>query len=162
LAAMVSLSLYWIARTALSSSRVAAVAAFAAPLAAITYGYALWGGAKELMAAALVALSAALAADAAREARLGRQLLPVATAAAASALSAGAAIWLAPLLFGALLAGFLFQRRDVPVRQAAVFLPLAAVLAVPAISAASTFVTPGSKKTLTSNTELGNLARPLK
>jgi len=118
LAAMVSLSLYWIARTALSSSRVAAVAAFAAPLAAITYGYSLWGGAKELMAATLVALAAALAADAAREARLGRHLLPVATVAAASlsALSAGAAIWLAPLLFGALLASFLFQCRDVPVR----------------------------------------------
>jgi hypothetical protein len=164
LAAMVSLSLYWIARTALPSSRIAALAAFAAPLAAITYGYSLWGGAKELMAAALVALAAALAADAAREARLGRQLLPVATAAAASlsALSAGAAIWLAPLLFGALAAGFLFQRRDVPVRQAAVFLPLAAVLAVPAIAAASTFVSPGSKHTLTSNDELGNLARPLK
>jgi hypothetical protein len=164
LAAMISLSLYWIARTALASSRVAAVAAFAAPLAAITYGYSLWGGAKELMAATLVALAAALAADAAREARLGRQLLPVATAAAASlsALSAGAAIWLTPLLFGALLAGFLYQRRDVPVRQAAVFLPLAAVLAVPAIAAASTFVSPGAKKTLTSNDELGNLARPLK
>lgn len=164
LAAMVSLSLYWIARTVLSSSRVAAVAAFAAPLAAITYGYSLWGGAKELMAATLVALAAALAADAAREARLGRQLLPVATVAAASlsALSAGAAIWLGPLLLGALVAGFLFQRRDVPVRQAAVFLPLPAVLAVPAISAASTFVSPGSEKTLTSNDELGNLARPLK
>jgi hypothetical protein len=164
LAAMVSLSLYWIARTALPSSRVAAVAAFAAPLAAITYGYSLWGGAKELMATALVALSAALAADAAREARTGRQLLFVSTAAAAtlSALSAGAAIWLAPLLFGALAAGFLYQRRDVPVRQAAVFLPLAAVLAIPAISAASTFVSPGAKKTLTSGDELGNLARPLK
>src|SRR3954451_6866605 len=99
LAAMVSLSLYWVARTALPSSRIAALAAFAAPLGAITYGYALWGGAKELMAAALVALAAALAADAAREARLGRQLLPVATVAAASlsALSAGAAIWLGPL-----------------------------------------------------------------
>jgi hypothetical protein len=164
LAAMVSLSLYWVARTALPSSRVAAVAAFAAPLAAITYGYSLWGGAKELMAAALVALAAALAADAAREARTGRQLLFVATAAAAtaSALSAGAAIWLAPLLLGALAAGFMYQRRDVPVRQAAVFLPLAAILAVPAISAASTFASPGAKKTLTSSTELGNLARPLK
>jgi hypothetical protein len=164
LAAMVSLSLYWIARTVLPSSRLAALASFAAPLAAVTYGYSLWGGAKELMGAALVTLAAALAADAAREARTGRQVLPVAvaTAAALSAMSAGAAIWLGPLLLGALGAGFMFQRRDVPARQAAAFLPFAAVLAIPAISAASTFVSPGSEKTLTSNDELGNLARPLK
>jgi hypothetical protein len=164
LAAMICFSLYWLARTLIPSSRFAALAAFAAPLAAITYGYALWGGAKEMMAATLVALSAALAADAAREARTGRQVIPIATAAAASlsTMSAGVAVWLGPLLVGALVVAFLYQRRDVPVRQVAAFLPLAAILSVPAISAASTFVSPAAEHTLTSNDELGNLAHPLK
>jgi hypothetical protein len=65
-------------------------------------------------------------------------------------------------MLGALGAAFLYQRRDVPVRQVAAFLPLAAILSVPAISAASTFVSPGAEHTLTSNNELGNLARPLR
>lgn len=164
LAAMVSLSLYWITRTLLPSRALAALTAFAAPLAAILYGYALWGGVKELMGAALVMLTAALAADAAREARTGRQLVPiaVASAATASALSAGAAIWIGPLLLGALIAAFRFQRRDVPVRQALAFVPLALLLSAPAISAATTFVSPGAKHTLTSGDELGNLDRPLR
>jgi hypothetical protein len=164
LAAMVSLALYWVARAVIPSRRLAALAAFAAPLAATLYGYSLWGGAKEMMAAVLVTLTAALAADAVKQARTGRQLLPlaVAAAAAASALSAGAAIWLGPLLLGALLIGFRFQRRDLPLRQAAVFVPLAVLLTVPALGAVSSFVGPGAEKTLTSGNELGNLSQPLK
>ena len=135
-----------------------------APLAAILYGYALWGGVKELMGAALVMLTAALAADAAREARTGRQLVPiaVASAATASALSAGAAIWIGPLLLGALIAAFLFQRRDVPGRQVLAFVPLALLLSAPAISAATTFVSPGAKHTLTSGDSSATSTRPLR
>jgi hypothetical protein len=162
MAAMLALCLYWLARRLLGSRALAALCAFGAAQAAALYGYTLWGGVKEAAAAWLVALTAALAADAAREARVGRALLPVTVAFAAglSALSAGAVIWLAPSLIGALLLALRFQRRDVPVRQALVFVPLAGALAAPALASASAFFAGGG--TLTKNTELGNLRQPLK
>lgn len=163
LAAMLALSLYWLASRALRSRPLAALCAFAAAQAATLYGYSLWGGVKEVAAAWLVATTAALGIDAAREARLGRALLPVTVtfAAGLSALSIGGGVWLAPALVGALLVAVRFQRRDVPVRQALVFVPVAAVLAAPAIAMARTFLHPASG-TLTSETELGNLRQPLK
>jgi hypothetical protein len=163
MAAMLALCLYWLARRLLGSRPLAALCAFGAAQAATLYGYTLWGGVKEAAAALLVALTAALAADAAREAHVGRAVLPVAVAFAAglSALSAGAVIWLAPSLIGALVLTLRFQRRDVPVRQALVFVPVAAALAAPALASASTFLAPGGG-VLTKNTELGNLRQPLR
>ncbi len=163
MAAMLALTLYWLASRALGSRAFAALCAFAAAQAATLYGYSLWGGVKEVAAAWLVAITAALAIDAALEARMGRALLPVAVAFAAglSALSIGGAVWLSPALFGALVVAVHMQRREVPVRQALVFVPAAAVLAAPAIAAARTFLHPAAG-TLTSDTELGNLRQPLK
>ncbi|HKN95276.1 MAG TPA: hypothetical protein VJU60_13155, partial [Thermoleophilaceae bacterium] len=125
MAAMLALTLYWLASRALGSRPFAALCAFAAAQAATLYGYSLWGGVKEVAAAWLVAITAALAIDAAREARMGRALLPVAVtfAAGLSALSIGGAVWLAPALFGALVVAVHMQRREVPVRQALVFVP---------------------------------------
>ncbi|HET8673509.1 MAG TPA: hypothetical protein VFL87_07730, partial [Thermoleophilaceae bacterium] len=68
---------------------------------------------------------------------------------------------LAPSLIGALILAVRFQRRDVPVRQALVFVPMAGVLAAPALASASTFFAPGGG-VLTKSTELGNLRQPLK
>ena len=164
LAAMISLCLFWLVRGTIGSSRMAALAAFAAPQAALLYGYALWGGVKEMAVTALVALTAALAADASREARTGRQVLPLAAATAAglSTMSAGAALWLGPLLLGSLVVTHRYQRRDVPVRQVVAFAPFALALSAPAIAAASSFVSPSAKHTLTASSELGNLGQPLK
>jgi hypothetical protein len=163
MAAMTALCLYWIARRALESRRLAALAAFTAAQAATLYGYVLWGGVKEVAAAWLVALTASLGADAVREARTGRAIAPVAVvfAAGLSALSVGAVVWLVPPLAAAVLIGFRWQRLTVPIRQAIVFIPAAAVLAIPAIATASSFITPAST-TLTSGSELGNLREPLK
>lgn len=163
IAAMLALTLYWLARAALGSRPLAALCAFAGAQAATLYAYSLWGGVKEVTAAWLVAITAALAIDAARQARLGRALLPVVVvfAAGLSALTIGGAIWLAPPLVAAWLVALRVQRRDVPVRQALVFVPAAAVLAAPAIATARSFLHPASG-TLTSATELGNLRQPLK
>ncbi|HEY2770382.1 MAG TPA: hypothetical protein VGI87_07440 [Solirubrobacteraceae bacterium] len=163
MAAMAALCLYWIARRALDSRRLAALAAFTAAQAATLYGYVLWGGVKEVAAVWLVGVTAALGADAVRHARTGRAVVPVAVAFAAglSALSIGGVVWLVPPLGAAVLIGFRWQRITVPVRQALVFIPAAAVLAIPAIATASSFITPAST-TLTSGTELGNLREPLK
>ena len=60
LAAMLSLALWDILRV-VSSARLRAGAAFVAAQPALLYGYAMWGGVKELAAAALVALAAAVA-----------------------------------------------------------------------------------------------------
>src|SRR5947199_6546911 len=123
MAAMLALCLYWLARRAIASRALAALCAFAAAQAATLYGFSLWGGVKEVAAAWLVGLTAALAADAAREARVGRALAPVAVAFAAglSALSVGGAAWLAPPLVGALVLALRSQRASVPLRQALAF-----------------------------------------
>ena len=61
-AAAVALCLYALMRPLIASARMRALLAFLAAQSALLYGYSLWGGIKELTAAFLLALGAALAA----------------------------------------------------------------------------------------------------
>lgn len=99
-AAMLALVLAEIAR-GLMGARAAVLAACGAALASLLYGYAMWGGVKEVSAAMLLALGAALVPLTAawvREAEL-RAALPLALVCAAviDGLTVGAVIWVAPL-----------------------------------------------------------------
>jgi len=100
LAALLGLSLYRLAGLVLVSRPARTVAAFLAAQAALLCGYSLWGGVKELAAAALLALAAALTSSVFSARRTALALLPLGFAAAAlvGVLSIGAAVWLVPVV----------------------------------------------------------------
>jgi hypothetical protein len=118
---------------------------------ALLYGFALWGGVKELYAAAFVALVAATLPLVRRRAGTG---LPCAIAAAATilALSPGAVVWLlAPLVA-------LLQTRSRGVLVACLGAP---VLAFPAFAVSGSFLRADNRASFRDDGELGNLVRPL-
>jgi hypothetical protein len=154
LAAMLALCLYTLAGHVLTSRAWRAFVAVLASQSALLYGFALWGGVKELYAAAALALVAASVPLVDRSARTG--LLPGAAAAATVlALSPGALIWLLPMLF-ALLAAARLKARGVAIAGAA-----GAVLALPAFVAAGSFLRADNRSSFRDDDELGNLVGPL-
>ena len=154
LGAMLALCLYTLVRPVLSSRPWRAFVATLASQSALLYGFALWGGVKELYAAFALALVAATVPLARGATRSG--LLPGCSAAATIlALSPGALIWLLPPLV-ALLAGMRVKPRGALVACAA-----AAVLALPAFAAASHFLRGDNRSSFRDDGELGNLIGPL-
>lgn len=146
LAGVLALGLYGLLGGLVRSAGLRGLAAGVAAASALLYGYALWGGIKELAAAALLPLPAALVRE-----RLG---LPLAFAAAAmvGVLSlGGGAVWLVPLL----VAGLPLAIRAF--RGAALFSTATLVLSLPALLAATTFINHGNDNALTDRHELGNL-----
>ena len=92
---------------------------------ALLYGYSLWGGIKELTAAFLLVLGAALFAQViVARPQSPRRLLPLAVAAAALivTLGAGAAAWVVPALVGVVIV-WVFRARQDELWVAAVELP---------------------------------------
>jgi len=181
LAAMLSLAI-WQMLEIVRRPRLRAGAAFIAAQPALLYGYAMWGGVKELGAAALVALGAALAPLALRDdggsprsidhRRVGsmdqtravlaslQAVLPLAIAAAAlvGVLSAGGIIWFGPLLLAlAVIAYRSFGLRPA-LERAVAFVGLTGILVLPAVT--SGLIPPTTKSLVGSNGE-GNLRGPL-
>jgi hypothetical protein len=99
--AALALCVYSLMEPLVTPVRVRALLAFLAAQPALLYGYSLWGGIKEMTAAFLLALGAALAAALLAERPASwRALLPLAVAAGAliQTLGVGAAGWVAPAL----------------------------------------------------------------
>lgn len=159
LGAMLSLALWEVLR-AIRSVSLRALATFIAAQPALLVGYALWGGVKEMGAAALIALAAALGPMAVREGARLREALPLAIAGAAllGVLSPGGTIWLAPML--AVLAFIALRRFGMQkaLRRAALFVCSFILLSLPVL--ASGLVPPTSKPLVGSDGE-GNLRGPL-
>ena len=160
LAAMLSLSL-WQVFGSLRLARGARVGAtFLAAQPALLYGYALWGGVKEVAAAALLVLAVALAPSAVRDRAELREVVPLALALAAlvGVLSPAGLVWAVPLLIA--LAALAYRRLGPPgaVVRSAVFLAALIAMIVPAL--ASGIVPPTSKSLVGSDGE-GNLRGPL-
>ena len=169
--AAVGLCVYALVEPVVGSPRIRALVAFLAAQPALLYGYALWGGIKELTAAFLLALGAALFAGViTARPKNPRGLLPVAVAAAALivTLGPGSAAWIVPALFGLVLAWVLGARqhelRDLA-RDVALLTLVTAVLALPMWVVLSGFL--HSDSPLYSgggnplSEELGNLDQPL-
>jgi hypothetical protein len=156
LAAMIALGLYQLAAEVIRSRRLRALVAFVGAQAALIYGYALWGGIKELATTVVIVLIAALAPAAVRQGT-ARAVLPMAGASAAlvGILSVGGAAWLAPLLVGALALAVFSTGLRTALKTSAAFVAAAGVLAVPALVAAATWL-PHSGA-FTSGGEYGNL-----
>jgi hypothetical protein len=160
LAAMVAIGLYALSAPIVRARPLRALAAATAASAALIYGYALWGGIKELAEATLLVLVAALLPSFLRAPR-ARSALPLAAAAAATVgvQSAAGAGWLA---VPALIAVVVLWRR--PDRRSAVGAAGALVvatllLAIPTLSAATMWF--DHTGAFTSGTELGNLYHAL-
>jgi hypothetical protein len=173
--AAVALSLYSLMEPLVSSARVRALLAFVAAQSALLYGYSLWGGSKELTAAFLVALTAALAAPLLpRRPEHWRALIPLALAAGAliQTFGVGAGGWVAPalLLLGA--AWLALERRPRRLRADAVSIAwlgaLTAAAIVPVwlvianvISNQNNFFKGLFSSGQTTADKLGNLIKPL-
>jgi hypothetical protein len=98
-AAALALCLYALLEPVVAGARMRALLAFLGSLSSLLYGYSLWGGIKELTAAFLLALGAALVARLlAGPPGSWRALIPVAVAAGAliQTLGVGAAGWVVP------------------------------------------------------------------
>lgn len=160
-AGLLGLGLFGLLDGLIPSRAIRAFVAFIAAQPALLFGYALWGGIKELPAAALLAAVAALTPATLREHARVRSVLPLATASAAliSILNFSSVVWLAPVLLPALVVGLRVRGRAFR-RLAAAFVALAVALSLPSLILAAGFLQDTSK-ILTKETELGNLIHPL-
>ncbi|PZR69352.1 MAG: hypothetical protein DLM63_02445 [Solirubrobacterales bacterium] len=168
-AAASALAFYELLRAVVRSDALRSAAALVAASSTLLFGYAMWGGIKELAAAFAIAAVAAAGMRFAHEGRRVRGVLPFAFALAAlgDILNVGSAPWMLPAL-GLLLAAALvswLERKPWPrlILRAAALGIAAAVLALPAIVLAGTFVrgvTP-LYSGAPSHTDIGNLLHPL-
>jgi hypothetical protein len=163
LGATLALGLTTLVRPVVRSAPGAAIAAFLAAQPALLYGYYLWGGVKEVMTAAILAVAALLAARAALSPEVGiRGLVPLAVALAAllGVLGLGGAIWLVPLLAASVAIAWVALGIGPTIRRAVTLAVEVAVLIGPLIAAGT--VLPPTSSPLTSAGALGNLYRPLR
>jgi hypothetical protein len=160
LAAMVAIGVYVLAAPIVRRRELRAVAATAAASAALLYGYALWGGIKELAEAALLILVAALLPLFLR-APSPRAALPLAVTAAATmgVQSAAGVAWLAvPAVIAAVVLWRRPDRRG-SLGSAGALVGMTIVLAIPTLSASRSWF--GHTGAFTSGSEFGNLLHAL-
>jgi hypothetical protein len=162
LGALIALALYALATRLIATRWLRAVTAIVAAQPALLYGYALWGGIKELLVACLVSLLAALlpALAVAPQALRGAVPLAVGSAALVGVLSIGGAVWLAPALLAAIAVSFSRRGLGFMLRAAGSFAVSGAVLAIPSIVAATEWLSHSGA--FTGDTEIGNLIRPIR
>jgi hypothetical protein len=162
-----ALSLHVLATQVVRGRWTAAAVAFVAAQPALVFAYALQGSVKELAAAALLALLAALLVPFARAVRDGGASarvgvpLAVAVAAAGAVLGPAVALWAGPLAVAALVLAVRAQPGGgAPIRQVAAFAGVVLVLSVPLLVELGGYfrVTAG---VVTANEEVGNLLRAL-
>lgn len=160
MAAMLALALYELTARVIGPGWLRALAAFIGAQSALLYGYALWGGLKEVAGAAVIALAAALVAPIVRAEGGVRSFLPLAVASAAllGVLSAGGSLWLAPALIAALVAVFLGRTLEATGRAVVAFAVFLVVLALPTIVASPSFL----HNRIFEFDYLANLLRPLR
>ena len=160
LAALLALTLYSVLEGAIPSPPARAGAAFLAAQPAILYGYALWGGIKELSGALLLALIGALLPWTLAPRQGRRAVLPFAAACATlvCVLSLPGAVWLVAPLAAAGVVLLRHPTRSLLVRTGW-FAAALAVLAIPAFVAAVDWLPKIGAFDKESN--LGNLIGPL-
>jgi hypothetical protein len=161
MAGLLAACLYWLARPLVVSRPLRALAAFGAAQSALLFGYALWGGIKELAVALAIALLATTAPAATKRERGWRGTVPaaVATTALLAMVGSGGLVWALPILGLAALALWRSDGLRALLDQAWPLALVVALLGIPTLFAAGVFSpTQGG---LTSEAELGNLIGPL-
>jgi hypothetical protein len=131
LAVLTGLGLYELVSGLVQSRALRAAVAFFGAQAALMYGYALWGGVKELFTPGVVLFAACLV----PRVKVGtpRQVIPFAAASAAviGGLSVGGGIWLVPMLVVGLILLVLYRSTEDLLKTIAVYAITAVVLAIP-------------------------------
>ena len=161
LAALLACGLYQLVAGLVESPRLRALVAFVGAQAALLYGYALWGGVKELAVGVLVVLSAALVPQTAVERRGVRSVLSLSVASAAllGVLSLAGAVWLVPSIVAVLLLAARANGWRHGVRASILLAVATATLAIPSFVVAGSWLSRSGG--FTSASELGNLVRRL-
>jgi hypothetical protein len=147
-------------RPLLRSAWLRVAAAFVAAQPALLVGYVLWGGIKEIEAAALIAIAAALTSPLfERESRPASAALLALTASALLAvLSFGGAIWLLPVVLVPLVV--LWRRSPALTRRSvSLFAAISVVILLPLVAGGE--LLPPTSSSLTSASARGNLLEPL-
>jgi hypothetical protein len=162
-AGLAALGLNELTATAIRSPKLRAGVAVIAAQPALLYGYAQWGGIKELTTVPLLVLLAALLPRAVRAGGTVRSTLPLAIGAAAllAVLNFGGAVWVAAALVPLLaLAGRV--RTSTFAARGGAFVAILAALSLPTLWIARAFLH-ASRHLLAagSSDPLGNLIRPL-
>jgi hypothetical protein len=163
-AAALGSCLYALLEPAIASQPLRALAVVLAATPALLYGYALWGAVKELAAAFLLALLAAVAAWILRRPAGLPGWIPFAVVSAAmiGVLTPGGVLWIAPVALGLIALVWVRDGRRVALRGGLVAATLTAALSVPGLMYLGRFVAHTSgNDVLTRQAELGNLIRPL-
>lgn len=165
IAATLALVLWDLLRDPIERPAARAVAVAIAAQPALLVGYAQWGGVKEVAAATLVALCAALAIRVAAIGSTagGSAALAVSVSALLAVLSLGGLIWVIPML---LAAAWLVWRRAghaAVVRRAALFAGTTCLLSSPLLLSlfAEGRLLPPTSSSLAGGTAQGNLIAPL-
>jgi len=161
-AALLALALWPLARPIAATPKLRALVVVIAAQPALLFGYYLWGGVKEVLAAALIAATVALAAKALeRPSAWGPLMLPALSAGALlEILSAGGLVWLAVPLGGA---AALLARRVGLAAAARRSLATAAVIVLATLPLVlSGSLLPPTSSPLTDGGARGNLIAPLK
>ena len=159
-AAMLALALYGLLGGLVARPWLRGLAAFVGAQSALLYGYALWGGLKEVAGAAAIALASALVWPALKERSSPRAFLPLAVACAwlLGVLSSGAVLWLLPAVGTAIAVTLLTPPARQGVRAIGAFAAFVVVLALPTLVAAPSFL--GNR--IFEFDYLANLIQPLK
>ncbi len=139
--------------------RAAIVAIAAQP--ALLYGYYLWGGVKELAAAAMIATVAAMAGQVVDRPNDGRVVIGLGLCAGGlvGILSAGGALWLAPILIAVAIVLARSIGLAAVARRAATFAVVVGLLALPVILPGG--LLPPTSSPLSDSAAKGNLIEPL-
>lgn len=161
LGAILALGLWSLATPLAASRHLRAGSVVVGALPALLFGYYLWGGIKEIAAAALIAATVALALGAVKRSGEPSRLVAPAFSSAAliGVLSAGAGLWLLPILIPAavILARAIGARAAA--RRALAMTAGVAVLSIPVILPGA--LLPPTSSPLTDGGARGNLVAPL-
>lgn len=160
LAALLALCLYQLVSGLIKASILRALVAFVGGQAALFYGFALWGGIKELASAVFVVLVVTLVplTIAQHDRSLGVLPLALASVALLGVLSVGGALWLLPPLVAALLLAVRSVGVMKSLRLAGVFVVAGTALAIPIVAATVKWLDIGVGYT---EDQTGNLRGPL-
>jgi len=161
-AATCALALFALLRGAVASAWLRAAIAFVAGQAALLYAYSLWGGIKEIAAAAFIGLAAAVVPIRRDELARWRELIPFAAAAAATlgVLSVSGGLWIGLLALPALVLILLSPGRLW--RPALIGVAVIALLSIPSLVIAKQFLHYSNSNLFTPSERLGNLIRGLR
>jgi hypothetical protein len=165
MSALTALCLYTFAGSFVSSRPVRAAIGFLGAQPALVYAYAMQGSIKEVATVLMIALLFATLPLALRHRDEIRRLVPLALASAAGLAVLGFAIaaWLGPLLLVCAAALAWLRRPDwlrPTALEAGAFALATAVLAFPILAQASDYIR-NTQRTVTLQSEFGNLIRPL-